>query len=542
MSDLRENDKPFYGIFGKTKRYFTSENLVILVLSAIIFIVALYSITRIGSWIHGYIGAFDSPSFDYIWTNPSEVSKTWHFEVYSDASYYYTEYLDAFIDWWNPYGRYEGALDYYLYGPMFIYGLYFTYLLLNLSYPTAPREYLISSSVKWTAINFEGLSAVMVYLIIINLSSLKETKVKKHLLGVVGAFSCVFMPMNLLYVDSYYLNIPQMTFFTLLTIFFFLKKKYRLSAYSLSIAWLTKQIPLFILIPLFFYIWKTYDIRKAFKEFLKPFLVSFLIFSIPWIFLTPHLYIGRIFAAGRPLPDLDNSFTGIQHGVTFANTLLHLGAEGLAKFYFWINFPMIPFLIFYGFGLFVGHFNAKEIGKNDSVFVYYITWIFMIIHTFISRGIFKYYDAFLNPFLVLTSVILANNLITKFRNYMQNRRKKNQEGEIISSRIGLQKIIWPFLNILLILSLITGIYAINWSTMITIRHLHPAFLLGLLVLISPLIPWSFYKAVFQKKSYKNLKEDFKEFFRYIKTSILRFYQRTKKLFKKQELHFEGKNE
>ncbi len=534
MTDLRETIEPSFGFFSRVSKFFNIDTLLTILISLSILAIAIYSTSKIANWIHGYIGQpFESHHFNYTFTNPSDIteSRIWYFEIYGDASYYYTAYLDAFIDWWNPYKRYEGPLDYYLYGPMFIYGLYFTYLLVSLFNPLASRELLVNNAIKWTAINFEALSAVMIYLIILNFPLFKKTKVKKHLFGILGAFACVFMPMNLLYIDSYYLNTPQMTFFTLLTLFLFLKKRYKLSAYSLTIAWLTKQIPLFFLIPLFSYIWKTYDLRKAFKEFLRPFLVSFLIFSIPWILITPHLYIGRIFAAGRSLWYVDNSAAALKHGVTFANTILYLGSQRLATFYIWINIPMIPFLLFYGLGLFVGHFNAKKIGHNDSVFIYYITWLLLIVHTFISRGIFKYYDPFLNPFLVLSSVFFIENNIQEMRK-IQTKNPSKVKPVLESSEPLFNKIFWTIVSFIWIVILIGFIYGINWLIMITIRFLHPVFLLGLIFLLSPLIPSDFYRAVFKKESYKGLKEDFKEFFRYIKISFKRFFKRLKNLFKR----------
>ena len=570
MTDLREKKKPSFGIFKNFSNFLNINTLLTILISLSILAIAIYCTSKIATWIHSNIGQpFEIHQFNYTWTHTSNITESriryfeiygdvnyyyttyldafnnwtnpskiieyriWYFEIYGDSSYYYTAYLDAFIDWWNPYKRYVGPLDYYLYGPMFIYGLYFTYLFVSLFNPSASRELLVQDAVKWTAINFEALSAVMVYLIILNFPLFKKTKVKKHLYGILGAFTCVFMPMNLLYLDSYYLNTPQMTFFTLLTIFLFLKKRYRLSAYSLSIAWLTKQIPLFLLIPLFSYIWKTYDLRKAFKEFLKPFLVSFLIFSIPWIILTPHLYIGRIFAAGRSLWYVDNSVEALKHGVTFANTILYLGSQRLATFYIWINIPMIPFLLFYGLGLFVGHFNAKKIGRNDSVFIYYITWLLLIVHTFISRGIFKYYDPFLNPFLVLSSIFFIENIIQKMRKIKPINSSKGK-SVLESSEPLSNKIFWTIITIMWIVILIGFIYGINWSIMTTIRFLHPVFLLGVTLLLSPLIPSDYYREVFKKESWKQLKEDFKEFFRYIKESFKGFFSKLKGFFKRKQ--------
>ena len=535
MSELREKEKIFPGILGKIGQILTPNILIIIILSFTIFIIALYYKLEISTWIQSYIGPFDYPSFTFVYTNPEEVTKTWYFEVYQDASYYYVEYLDAFIDWWNPYGRYKNTpLDYYLYGPMFIYGLYFTYLLISLALPGASREFLVNNTVKFTALNFDCLSAVMIYLIISNFSSFKYSKIKKHLYGLIGAFAYIFMPMNLLYVDSYYLNIPQMTFFTLLTVFLFMKKKYRLAAYSLSIAWLTKQMPLFILIPLFSYIWKTYDIKKAFKEFLRPFLVSFLIFSIPWIFITPLLYIGRIFAAGRPLYYGVN-LTDTARGVTFAHTFLYIGSEGLAKFYYWINIAMVPFIITYAFVLFVGHFNAKKIGNNDSIFIYYITLIFVVVHTFISRGIFKYYDAFINPFLILSSILLVDNLTKKIHINFNKKNSLSKDPWIKSSRINKEQILVLMLNISLIVILTCIIYGFNWLIMITIRFVHPVFLLSLTILLSLLMPSSYYKEVFKKESYTQLGKDFKEFFKYIGESIVRLYKRIENLVRRKKI-------
>ncbi len=528
MAELREKEGKVINFFYiDIKKKIKIDSVVAIILSCLVFVLALVFKTKIASWIHATVSPFDTPPFNYTWINSSETAVVWNLEIYSDASYYYTTYLNEFVDWWNPYNRYDGPLDYYLYGPMFIYGLYFTFLLLNIAFPGLSQELLVENAVKWTALNFDALSAVMVYLLIINFSSLKEKRIKKHLLGLIGAFAFIFMPINLLYIDAYYLNIPQMVFFTLLSLLFFVKEKYKLSAYSLSVAWLTKQIPLFILIPMFSIIWKKHDIKTAFKKFLRPFLVSFLVFSIPWIFITPHLYIGRIFAAGRPLWYVTLGSEGFSHGVTFANTILYFGSKALANFYMWINIPMLPFILTYGFGLFVGHFNAKKLGSDDSIFFYYITWLFLIVHTFISRGIYKYYDAFLNPFLIISCILFINNFVDYLQNLIIKKKTIEVENKKTIQINAVKQALWFLLVVFLLLSLTIVIYYINWIIMIEIRFLHPLLLLGVLMLFSPLLPGSYYKEVFKKTNYKTLKTDFKEFFKYIKTSSISFYKRIK---------------
>jgi hypothetical protein len=483
----------------------------------VIFIAAIFIKLNLAEWIYSEVG----PSFYHTLSEPINGRTTWYFEVYIDAEYYYESYLDAFRSGWNPYLRYTDELDFYVYGPVFIYGLYFTSLLVQLFTPTMPNDTLIQESVKWTAINFDALSVVMVYLIIINFSFIREKRIYKHIIGLIGAFAFIFMPFNVFYVDAYYLNIPQMTFFTLVTFYLVMKKKYSLSAISLTLAWLTKQMPLFLVIPIFSMIWKENDLKTAGRKFLLPFLLSTFLISIPWIFLSPVLYIGRILAAGRSLWYVTLDPSGNGHGTTLAHTFLYWGAEGLADFYVKINTPMIPFLIFYVFSLFIGHFNGKKLANDDKAFTYYITWVILISHTFISRGLFKYYDAFYTPFFILSTVAIVNTMTNRISDYI--RRIKAEElisenkDEAVEEpwKIGVKS-----LDILSILLITLGIYYYSWIIMIESRFLHPFFLLILTFVISFLIPLDYYSELGSKTRYKELVQDFKAFFKPSFTSML----------------------
>ncbi len=521
MVDLREKEKKANSYLGGLKNKITSNLIVTVIISILILVSAILVKLELSGWIISNIGS----AFTHTLSEPINGTVYWYFENYNDADYYYEAYLDAFRGGWNPYKRYTDRLDFYVYGPIFIYGLYFTSLLVQLFNPSMTSTILMEESVKWTAINFDSLSAIMVYLIIVNFSFTKERKIYKHVLGLIGAFAFIFMPFNLFYVDTYYLNIPQMTFFTLIGFLLVMKKKYKLSAYSLTLAWLTKQMSLFLIIPIFSMIWKEHDLRTAVKKFLRPFLLSTLLFSIPWIFITPILYIGRILAAGRPLWYATLDPAGNAHGTTLAHSILYGEAEGLAQFYVWINIPMIPFILFYGFSLFIGHFNGKKLANDDKMFTIYITWVIMITHTFISRGLFKYYDAFFTPFFILSAIVLLNTLIEKLRDYIRNRKNKDiltKEENSNSRKFGNVGI--NLLEILSILIFTLGLYYYSWIIMIKIRFLHPFFLLLLTMFISLLIPGGYYKEIGKKTSYKQLKQDFKDFFKYVKQSIINSYR------------------
>ncbi len=517
MVELREKENGATPRLEYFRNKLSKEFFIISIFSIVILVTAILIKINISDWIYSNVGS----NFNYTLVEPINGRSTWYFEIYVDADYYYESYLDAFRSGWNPYKRYTNELDFYVYGPVFIYGLYFTSLLVQLFNPGMPNNILIEESVKWTAINFDALSAVMVYLIIINFKFMRDRKIYKHVLGLIGTFAFIFMPFNLFYIDAYYLNIPQMTFFTLVTFFLIMKKKYRLSAYSLTLAWLTKQMPLFLVIPIFSMIWKEHNLKTAVRRFLRPFLLSTLLLSVPWIFITPILYIGRILAAGRSLWYVTLDSVGNGHGTTLAHSFLYWGAEDLANFYVQINTFMIPFIVFYGFALFIGHFNGKKLADNEKVFTYYITWVVLISHTFISRGLFKYYNAFYTPFFILSIIAIANSITNKVENYIGNRKSEKISSEYDD---GNSRDFWNFgikaIEILSILLLTLGIYYYSWIIMTSIRFLHPFFLFLLTFGISFLIPWGYYRELGTKNKYRELIQDFKDFFKPKFTSIL----------------------
>ncbi len=528
MSTLRKEKKVDFGfIIRDYKRYINFEILLIVIISIALFSLAMYLKDTIGKNI------FNEVQWSFSYTHMTEKGPVvWYFEIYQDSIYYYDSFLEAFrYDGWNPYARTVGELDYYLYGPIFIYSLYFTSLFVSAFEPNLARDLLIQKSVKWTALTYDALSVVMLYILILCLKDFREKKVRRHIIGIIAAFVYIFMPVNLLYIDSIYLNGPQMTFFTLIMLIFFLREKYRLSAYFLTIAFLSKQIPLFFLIPLFSILWKNHNLSFAYRKFLRPFLFSNLILAIPWIFLTPHLYVGRIFAAGRSLWYVTLTEEGIRHGVTLAHSFLYLGSKFLANLYLYINIPMIPFIIFYGIVLLISHFNAQRIKEDETIFFSYLTWLLLIIHVFMARGIFKYYAIFLSPFLILFSLLFVNRGLRILRKRIDKKKRTNfqtseisESGEYFFSSISKEILYFVSLCFSFLICMV-AVYGINWLIMITIRFMHPMILLGLTFLISFFIPFDFYKSLIKKENYGILKEDIKFFFISTRLKIVRIYRK-----------------
>ena len=359
MTELRKINKNV--LFGFYKLNIRIPLIIIIFLG--LFIFAMYMKSLLGDWINSEVGT----SFYYTFQNHQGSDVIWYLENYGDASYSYEPYLENFrYNNWNPYSPplpfdSEDKLDFYLYGPFLVYGFVFVSLFVELFNKGAPLDFLIPASIKWTAIAFDALSVAMIYLIIVGLKTFKNKKYPKHLIGIVGAIAYIFMPINLFYIDASYLNIPQMTFFTLLAFYLFLKEKYIASSVIFSVAWLSKQMPLFSIIPLFFILGRKTHFSFALKKFLLPFILSTLVFSIPWIFLNPFKYSIRIIGAGRSLWYATLAEEGNKHGVTLAHSLLYGNADFLSKIYVYINIAMVPFLFFYIYSIFIAHFNGKNI-------------------------------------------------------------------------------------------------------------------------------------------------------------------------------------
>ncbi|MHA1690486.1 MAG: hypothetical protein ACTSU7_02500 [Candidatus Heimdallarchaeaceae archaeon] len=516
MTQLREKSKFFMEKFiDNFKKKLTLNTLIVCVISLALFGFVIYFKNILGRRIFNEVGI----NYSYIYTNPEGISSTWHFETYLDSVYYYELFTLSFIfDGWNPYARSEGLLDNYMYGPVFLYGEVIFYFITRLFLPGSTREIIAHEGVKWNALVFDTLSVVMLYILIINLRSFRERKITKHMIGLFGAIGFAFIPVNLYYVDAYFLNIPQMTFFTLVTLHLFMKEKYVLSSMFLALAWLSKQIPLFLLIPMFFMLSRKKNISFALKKFLIPHIIVSFILSIPWLFITPFLYIGRIIGAGRPLWYISLGEEALVHGTTLAHSFYYLNCTTLANITLYLNIAMIPFLAVFLMGTFISHFKGKELLKNEFDFYIYMNWFILLLHTFLSRGVFKYYDAYLNPFMIIASLLITDKLVTLVKLRTSNTTNQESVKKGNTSTISAKEknnsngLLFEIMLVVSFLISIAGLYGINWWLMITIRYMHPVILLGLAILASFTLPLSIYKSLIVRTNYKMFGRDIKEIF------------------------------
>lgn len=458
---------------------------------------------------------------------------TWYIEAYNDAAYYYEDYLIAFrYANWNPYAGGPDALNGYAYGPMFIYGIYLVSLFVTLFNPQLSVDQVAKLSVKWTHISFDALCVMLLYIIIINLSLFKEKEIYRHIIGVATAFASIWMPFNLFYVDSLYLNIPQMTFFTLLALLFFVKEKYFTSSFLIAVAWLSKQMPLFLVVPWFLIIWKSKSLKEALVEFLLPFIFFTLVISIPWIYLTPYEYLRRVLGPGKAQVNIILSPQYNGYTVTLAHSFKFLKLDGLSKIYASLNAYQIPFFFFYIIGLLIAYFNAASIGESETEFIIYTTWMILLTHVFIARGVYKYYDAFFTPFLLLSIVMYLHKEINNLSEIPQL-VLINGEYRIKVTRK--RPITNDFVKILALSTIgfgISGGYAL--LIIIKSRYLHPFLLLVLLLIFSFLLPYKFFKSLLKTENYKMIILDARDIIKDTHKSIKKLLQAPLQMLRKKK--------
>ncbi|MHA2096682.1 MAG: hypothetical protein ACW98F_18860 [Candidatus Hodarchaeales archaeon] len=316
-------------------------------------------------------------------------------ESYNDFNYYYIDYVDAFDDGWNPYSGHreeEDVLNGYVYGPFYIYLIAIGKSWFNLS---------ATESIIYSNLIFDSLTYVMVYL----LAKRVTGNVIAMIIATIGSFS----PVALYYANVLGMNAPQMNFFTLLFVYFFLEHRDSLAMFILAIATLTKQFPLFLAMPVGFFMVRRYGILKG-TSFILLFFVFLLFLSIPWILLTPNAYYTKLFLPGGGKHQIscpnNGEATNLVAGTidldSCGGDTIVISELGLLLFDL-INSHYLFFggLLFLSWAGFTGYDYME---KNPKLYLRFYAAFFTLAHATIARGIYKYYLTMLMPLFLLSFI------------------------------------------------------------------------------------------------------------------------------------------
>ena len=204
-------------------------------------------------------------------------------EGYNDFYAYYIPYVEAFVDGWNPYTGHvtpDDNIAGYVYGPFYI---------LFISLGTMWFDLAPYDSIVYSNLIFDALCYVAVYMV--------AKKVTGNGIALVIATLGSLSPIALYYANIRLLNAPAMTFFALVSVYFFLERRDTTAMFFLAMATLIKQFPLFLALPMGLWMWRRYGFAKG-TSIIVTFILFVIVLSLPYIVTTPELYIARFFLPG----------------------------------------------------------------------------------------------------------------------------------------------------------------------------------------------------------------------------------------------------
>lgn len=326
-----------------------------------------------------------------------EAGETLYLEGYADFGYYYLDYVDALLDGWNPYSgsRVDGDhLGGYVYGPLYIY---------SISIGKAWFDLSTYDSIVVSNVVFDSLSYVMVYMI--------GKKVSGNVIALIVAFVGSFSPIALFYANIRGLNAPLMNFLALVFVYFFLERKDGRAIFFLAMATMTKQFPLFLALPVGFWMMRRYGILKGIG-FILLYIFDILLISVPWILKDPWAYVRRLFLPGGGKDIVScpegGEATNLVHGGLVEICQTYGGqavpADSVPGFADFI-FPLVNYhIIFFGFVFLFGWLaltGYDYFERDNKLYLVFFAAFYTIAHATIARGIYKYYLTMLIPFILL---------------------------------------------------------------------------------------------------------------------------------------------
>ncbi len=208
--------------------------------------------------------------------------------------------------------------------------------------------------------------------------------------ALLSVFFVAFNPVFLFYSSSTLTGIPSL-FFSLLSIYLFVKNRYFLSGLFVSLSCMTRFLQLFILIPFIFILYKKRRLKKMIN-----FSYGFLIILVPYLILNIFLYKNPIY------PFLLQMFMSKYTGWVFNEPL---------SFYF-INLFKDNFLVLFAIIGTVIIFRQKDYKKSIILGVF---WLFFVFFNLIKHKEMRFILVFL-PYMCLVmsyGIFKSLNLVRK---------------------------------------------------------------------------------------------------------------------------------
>ncbi len=313
-------------------------------------------------------------------------------EPYLDYVNYYRKFAEEFIfHGWFPYiSRVsDPILDSYLYPPLFLYVI---------SIPA-----LFSIDLVFLPLLLADITLpFIIYQILKKSSSQKTAKW--------GFLAVALCPISIFYSGGFLFNISLVTLFFIISLYFIHNKQFKWGIFMLGLAFLLKQIILFFILPILFYvILKSVENNTKVTFYIKQALIyggilvgTLFIGSLPWILIAPNNYLSTIFMGQGATLEPEFRFPQVTYPITWYSFLITWGAP------FWslyicgfLNFTLLGIICIEILSLCLIFYWHKKRTLTWMKFLDVLIYTVILVHLFLPRGVYKYYFTFIVPLAAL---------------------------------------------------------------------------------------------------------------------------------------------
>ncbi|MFX1317925.1 MAG: hypothetical protein ACFE9D_08520 [Promethearchaeota archaeon] len=332
-------------------------------------------------------------------------------EAYSDFTYYYMNFVRAFVQGNLPYTEalytVEGT-QVYIYPPLFVYILSaFYFFPAEVLFPDIQFTAAVLARdldflrVAFAFIIFDLATCVVIY-------ATAKRLTENRVIPLVALLVFALNPVSLWWGNYLWLSTPIHTFFLVLGFYFMIRGNLRWALVIVTVATMVKQTA-GLLIPVIWFL----EYRRGLQQLLIAIGITAavgIVLSLPYLVLYPATYIEAL-TAGLGGYWFYDELPAVTHPIP-VSTLAFFWPEPFKAVIFNLVYYEIPFIIALMSLWIISYMISEQpLSTYREQLLLVALLLSLSAHIFLARGIFKFYLIALLPFLILFGAILKGPLI-----------------------------------------------------------------------------------------------------------------------------------
>jgi hypothetical protein len=332
-------------------------------------------------------------------------------EAFSDFSFYYMNFVRAFVQGNLPYTEALYVVDgsqTYIYPPLFVYILSgFYYIPSELLFPDIQiTAILLSRNLDFLRVGFAFIIFDVATCAVMYTAARQLTE--NRFIPIVVMFLFALNPLSLWWGNYLWLSTPMHTFFLVFGFYFMIRGNLRWAVVWVTVAAMVKQTAA-LLIPLIWFL----EYRHGVKRLLVSVAVTAcigILFSMPYLFLYPATYLNSLARGLGPYPFYD-ALPGLTHPISIS-ILAFYWPEPFKFVVFALIYYAVPWTIALTLLWVVSYLIPKQPSSTYRGQLLLIALLLTLAaHIFLPRGIYKFYLIAMIPFLILFGAVLQGPIV-----------------------------------------------------------------------------------------------------------------------------------